>query len=295
MTLYDENYYEYVADDGFEHPLKTPRIGYNNVLSSASFSASTEEPGFEASALKNPLTYELWKPTAFPAEVTIDAGNAAPVGYVGLASHNLAGCAVSVLYSLDGGLNFEEAARVSLKNNAPVMALFPEVNAQHWKLRVTGWAVDSVFSANFSDQEYGLADYDAAATGGAFLGVLYLGKPLAMPYAIYGGHAPGSLARRTVMQPNSSEGAQWLGRSIIRNGFGTDFDFNNLRAAWYRKNFDPFVEHARTAPYFIGWRPRKYPNEVLYASTDADIAPSNMGVADRMSVQFTARGLGVDV
>lgn len=295
MTLFDEYFYEGASDEDFEHPLKTPRIGYSNLLPDSTVVASTSEAGFPVSALLNPLTYEFWKPTSFPAEVTVDTGNSAPVGYIGLAAHNLCGCRVSVLYSVDDGLNYEPAVSFELKNNNPVMVLFPEVNAQLWRVTIEGWAFAPVFSANFVDQEYGVAAYDSADAGDSRVGVMYLGKPLAMPYPIYGGHAPGVLSRNTLVQPNRSEGGQWLGRSVIRNGASADFDFNNLRAAWYRENFDPFVASAIEAPYFIGWRPRSYPGEVLYATTDADISPVNTGVADRMSVQFTAQGVGANV
>ena len=87
------------------------------------------------------------------------------------------------------------------------------------------------------------------------------------------------------------EGGQWLGRSIIRKGVTTSYQWRHLKAAWYRQYFDPFVKSARTTPFFIAWRPETYPNEVAYAWAKSDIRPSNMGIRDFMEVTLSVEGL----
>ena len=113
---------------------------------------------------------------------------------------------------------------------------------------------------------------------------------LAMQRAIYAGHSPITLSRKTVKRPTKSEFGQWLGSSTIRHGLKTSFEWKNLKAAWYREYFDPFVKSARTKPFFIAWRPSKFPNEIAYAWTSNDIKPSNMGILDYMDVSMSVEG-----
>jgi hypothetical protein len=96
-----------------------------------------------------------------------------------------------------------------------------------------------------------------------------------------------------VIRPNKSERGQWLGRSIIRGGSAGSWSWRHLKADWYRTYFDPFVESARTQPFFIAWRPETYP-VAAYCWTEGDITPSNMGVKDFMQVTLEAEGLAIE-
>lgn len=294
MTAYDKDFYAELDTTTFATDLTHTRIGYDNLLPDSTVVASTEAAGFPIEALNNSLTYELWKPTTFPAVITIDAGVAKPVGYAAFAAHNLSGCRAVVEYSVDGGVNYEVATTAEFLNNDPAMLLFPEVNAQHWRVTITGWATAPTFFAKFDEQDFGFSTYSATDTGGAYIGVMNLGQALAMERATYGGHAPGTMSRDSIVNGTTSEGGQWLGRSVIRNGFSTNYDFQNLTAAWIRQYFDPFIQHAITKPYFVAWRPSGYANEVLFAATDDKISPVNMGIRDLMSVSWTAKGHGVN-
>lgn len=127
------------------------------------------------------------------------------------------------------------------------------------------------------------------------VGVIYIGKALEMPRAIYGGHTPITLARQSVLRPNVSERGQLLGRSLVRSGSAGSWTWRNLHPRWYRQYFDAFVELARRYPFFILWRPAKYPEEAGYVWTSDDIHPTNTGQGKGwMEVTVTAAGLGVD-
>jgi hypothetical protein len=143
---------------------------------------------------------------------------------------------------------------------------------------------EQVFASKFRVQLYG-------ATAPQ-IGVIFIGKTLDMQRAIYGGHSPITLSRDTINRPSMSERGQWLGTSIIRTGFSTSFAWEHLTADWYREFFDPFVEHARSKPYFIAWRPSTFPAEVGYVHSSGDIKPANMGIRDFMSVTVNTEGLG---
>lgn len=139
---------------------------------------------------------------------------------------------------------------------------------------------------NFDQWEVSIA----ASTTPPEIGAMAMGRVLVMPHCIYGGHSPATLSRETEIEPNVSIGGRFLGRSIIRRGYRTDYEFRHLPAQWYREHFDPFVEHALREPFFISWKPDKFPAEVLYGWTTDDLRPVNMGIRDLMSVSFGVEG-----
>lgn len=255
-------------------PLTHARIGHATITRTGTLSASGEEVGFEADAALNPLTYEFWRPDALPATWRIDAGAAASVDYVGIAAHTL-GTEVATVkpqWSDDDSMwnDITDVAAHSPDDDSPILFLFAAESHRYWRIHVSGTAVPSI-------------------------GVVYIGAALAMPRPIYGGHSPLDLSRTTVIRPHSSERGQFLGRSIIRSGFGTDFSWQHLTPAFYRDEFELFVEDARRFPFFLAWRPQTFPESVGYVWTGQDIKPSNMGIGQGlMQVSISVEGLGLD-
>jgi hypothetical protein len=259
-----------VIQDAFDPavPLTHSRIGIDNIARSGTVDASSEAAGFPAISAANPLTYEFWKPTAFPAWWRVDAGAPVTVDYVGIAAHNLGtiGSTVEVQSSTDNS-TWTTVDSHTPTSDAPIMFLFAPVSARYWRITVTGEAV---------------------------IGAVYIGKVLEMQRAAFAGINPIDLSRRTVIRPNRSEGGQWLGRSVIREGSFTSVGFRHLTNAWYRANFDPFVEEARSYPFFFAWRPEGYPDSVGYVWTRGDIVPTTMGIKDFLEVGLDLEGLSVE-
>nr|WP_297388276.1 discoidin domain-containing protein [uncultured Roseateles sp.] len=259
-----------VLSASLAQPLTHARIGHATYTRTGTATASTEADGFDAANAANPLTYEFWRPTALPAWWRLDAGAAVDCDYIGVAAHTLgsSGCTVYAEYSLDG-TTWETLADVLPADDAPIMFLFAQTTARYWRVRVTGSTLPSV-------------------------GVVYVGKALAMYRPIYGGHTPITLSRESEMRPTKSEGGQWLGRTVIRKGSKTKVAYQHLPAAWVREQFLPFIRDAVSYPYFFAWRPQTYPLEVGYVWTNDDIAPGNMGVRDLMAVDWNMEGLAVE-
>lgn len=258
----------YVAESGF--PATHARIGYDNIVPDSEVTASSEASGFPASSVKNATTYDRWKGNGpLPTLIVHKASgpNAPLVNYIGIAAQVLASTIIDIDYSEDGETwTFLESIEPS--DNSAIMLLFETVQARYWRFTISGGAESPE------------------------IGVLNIGQALTMERPIYGGHRPGKLSRRTSYSNNMSESGQFLGRSIVRRGYKESFNWQNLTAAWYRENFDPFVAAARTKPFFIAWRPATFPDEVLYAWTNDDISPSNSGGRDLMTVSINVEGLG---
>lgn len=238
------------------------KILWENILrrSGATLTASTSAAGFPASNMLNPATFERWIATANSATLTL----ATPVafGHIGIAAHNLAGATLTVTSVISG----------------VTTTLFTGVLTSRTQLIVLSTSVTSASIA---------ITHNTPPT----IGVLFAGNPLVMEQNIYGGHTPISLARRSTVRPSISETGQWLGATVRRGGYASSFAWQNLAAAWYRANFDPFVKNnPRANPFFIAWRPAAFPAEVAYCWATDDIAPSNMGKRDLMSVSMNVAG-----
>lgn len=273
--------------------LKNTRIGYDNIVESATLAASSSA-GFEVDALNNPFTYDFWRSPVedsdtgdYIAEIYIQATGLKTVDYVGIAKHNLTGRRVTLFVSGDG-VTYTEHVKLDVLSNDAIMLMFPTVSAKYFKLSI-GRLLDPSISADFVNQIYSIG---AASDIGLYvqIAVLFIGQSLEMQRMIFGGHAPAKLYAEAELRPSTSEGGSWLGRSIIRTGAPCEYSYQHLTGAWYRANFDPFAKIANTKPFFIAWRPLGYAAECQYAWTEKPIRPQNTGPNDWLSVSFNVIG-----
>jgi hypothetical protein len=244
-------------------PLNHALIGWQNLAFGITPTASSSATGKPAIAAAYPTTFEYWQPTALPATWAVDLGSAQAVDYFGLVG-DMNGATVALQSSTNNSTWTTQQTQSGLTDRIN-MFLFLPVTARYWRLYITG-SLPSI-------------------------AVVYIGKALAMQRKIYQGHSPLTLSRDTELSNNVSDGGQYLGRSIIRQGASTSFGWQHLKADWYRANFDPFVQAARVAPFFIAWRPEQYPSEMGFVWTGNDIKPANTGPRDFMGVDMTVRGL----
>jgi len=239
-------------------PREHARIGYEDVVRTATVTATSYAPDFAPSNVTSAATYDRWRPTAVPADLGVEFDVPVIIDYVAIGAHNAgtAGATVEVYDSAVGLL-----ASVTPEDNSPIVVHFDALTSTNITIRILGSPVE--------------------------IGVVYAGRLLAMMRPIYGGHTPGILSADTGYQNNMSEAGQFLGRSIVRLGYQESFTWNNLDPAWYRDKFQPFVAAARARPFFIAWRPGTFQDEVLFGWTSDDIAPVNTGVRGLMSVNLS--------
>lgn len=261
-------------------PLNYPRIGYQSFtidLDASSVTVSSEEDDGPGDAPLRPDTAEAWQPTSLPATWVLDLGTSRDIDYVGVAGHTLGSDGCSILIETSTGSvagspslqvwdQFAEDALPA--DDAPLLFMDDSRIARYTRITLSG-----------SGECPRLA-------------VVYVGEILAMERPIYGGHAPITLSRDTVLHQSLSKGGQFLGQGFRRNGVVGSAAFNHLTAGWYRENFDPFVKSARGLPFFWAWRAETFPREVAYLWATSDIRPSNIGQRDFMQVAFPVQGIG---
>lgn len=248
------------------------RICYQTYTRGVIPTASSTASGFFASAMSNALTYEFWSPSASPATLTYDLGSSKSMDYFALGAHTFGstGATVTIEVSLDD-VSYSEITTTSPADDQAILVLLDEqISTRYVRLSVS---------------------YTGAAPK---IAVMYCGLALKIQRGIYGGHSPVTLSRDTDLYPQASVSGQWIGRSIVSQGFKSSASWKNLTAAWYRANFDPFVVSARRYPFFFAWRPYDLPLEVALCWTTGDITPSNMGIRDLMEVGINFQGYGVD-
>ena len=251
----------YTDPDAPPFALNHARILYASALAGASVAATG---GTGAANVLNAATYSRWSFTDTQT-ITMTLPNAQQVDAVGIGAHSLANGSALVEYSTSDAGAWVQFAPAQSGGAAMLFLSASAVSVKRLRVTVT-------------------------ADGPQVVGVIYAGIALQMQRPIYKGHTPATLARVTEYQSNESEGGQWLGRNVIRQGLKIDFDWSNLSAAWVRQYFDPFARATRTTPFFVAWNPQEFPREVAYAWTTGDPKFDNRGPRDLMSVSLSAKG-----
>lgn len=261
------------------------KIGYVNYISgdyitgSNFMSQTTSAPaaGFPVANLWNQFTTHKWKPddatgNMLPAVIeSATFTTAQTVEYMGIAAHDLATRECSIAFATyDGSWTTQET--VTPTDNKAIMVTFSAANVT--KVRIT---IERVSGATDSSMPA--------------IGHWAAGPVMTMERGMYGNHSPITLSRTTQKVVNETEGGQFSGNSIVREGVQTNYEWKNLTPAWYRSTFDPFVVNARDKAFFIKWFPTTYPLEVGFVWAITDIKPSNSGVgAGLMDVSMEVKG-----
>lgn len=241
-----------------EEPTDNPSgalIGYENLLTASTTS--------EAEKALTPNTYERFEPSSGALTVKFQTSTSVAVDFIGIAAHALSGESITVSTAATVGGALTQVEVVAFDDNAPVMLIFDSRTIREVALVATLGSASEI-------------------------GVVSVGAALQMPRDIYGGHSPITLSQKTEFNAVKSSSGQILGKSIIRQGLETPFNWQLLDDQFIRNSFKPFIDSARTLPFFIKWRPDFYSDEVVYGEVNHDIKPSNMGGGHRlMSVGFT--------
>lgn len=251
---------EYAADAAvFGYPTTHSRILWDNVLSAATFAATSEKEGFEAERAQTPDTVSWWWPAA-AGTLTATLPSPAEIDGIAIAAHTCGSSGVTVTVSglIDGDW-VQLHDPISPDDDEPIMVAFR------------------------------LAEVDAvrvALSAPARIGVFHAGAMLEMPQPAYNSLPPLALIRSTTYETNKSQTGQFMGRSVASSSRPFEASWSHLTEAWVRDEFLPFALAARNAPFFIALRPAGYPTDVGYVLTSDDTAPSRMGIRDYLQLSL---------
>ena len=236
------------------------RILYENKLTAASTT--------DAEAALVPNTWERWFDASGTMQETFQPPSSVVCNAIGIAAHNLGtkGSTVTVETAPTVAGTFTVRGEATPSNDKPLLFLFDDVDdVEDVRITVT----------NGTDRE---------------IGIVYAGNVLVMQQALFGGHSPICLSSKTEYRNAISDTGQFLGRKIRRKGQVSSFQWENLTDTWYRENFQPFVESAKTKPFFIQWRPDYFESDVAFGYSAGDIQPTNQsGTTRLMAVDLSMR------
>ena len=247
-------------------PLNTPLIGYQNIASAGTITATSEADGYPASNLGNPSTALRWRaaeegsppvPPAADQYLTVTINQVDPVDYLAIAVHNLGSGQnpVSVEGSDGGSPEWFELVEESIQaNDDPIVFRFAPQSLTGIRLLIQ--------SSLLSEPTV------------PFVAVLYVGKLLVLERGTHADHTPINLGRTTRVMNGKSETGNFLGRVVLSESRSTSFALNKLRETWYRANFDPFVKAAQEGAFFFAWKPTEHPNDVGFVTLTNDVQPT---------------------
>lgn len=262
MTLSTSGYF--VGDSNY--PLNHARILW------APITGTVTAGGTNGDLAANDFTFQRWAPGALPQNWTLATAANAQIDMVFIAAHNLGstGSTVEILTAATSGGALTSRATVTPADDSAI-AIF----------------------INNAGNPYTIRDLRVTVTGTSSdvqVGIIRAGVALQMERPVYGGAAPIGLTRIVETRHSISETGQWLGRTIQRQARRTTMEWQNLTAAWYRANFEPFSLSLPQTPFAFVQNPLRMPESVAWCWTDQTPQPQNTGTRDLMSVQLEIVG-----
>ena len=260
-------------------PLNHARIGYNDAP--GTYTATSAAANSPAVAAKSWQTFERWRPTSSPATLTKVFDSSQRIDYIGIGAATLS-IADSVTVELLLGGEWQEVELQKGVGTNPTLDLdFAEQDFGTWEPVPDNEAVMLLLTPrNGVGGVRVTVEYSGDAPS---IGKLAAGEVLTMHRPFYQGHSPATLAADVTRTPSVSQGGEWLGNTIIRQGRSTQMSWQNLPAPWVRRNLSGLIEHAVRLPFFVAWNPLQF-RDCLYAQSEEEPQkPSNSGPRDLQS------------
>jgi hypothetical protein len=260
------------------NPLGTPIFGLDNLLTIANVVATSEAAGFPAINVANPATNLRWQAASATEQfLTVAIDQVDPVDYLAVAVHNFGSGQIPV--SVEGASaltgsppapSYQVLVGASiLPNNDPAIFRFTPQSLISIRLRMQ------------------------AGNAAPVAAVVYVGKLLVAERGTHTDHVPINYGRAVRVTNAKSENGQFLGRIVLSETRQTAFPLRQLRDAWYREKMDPFIEAAKSTPFFFAWRPQKYPNDVGYCTVRNDPVPSMEFETGTIAIELQMSGVAV--
>lgn len=234
-----------------------PRILWNNLMSEGSPSSVTasSEPdpaNYPHQNCYDGRAYTYWKVAAGTNYLTFVFSSAKSVNAYAFYSpgqetlFNLGGT-FQLQYSLDGGttwLNFRSAEAPT--NSTPIYRTATSVSANRWRWKF-------VCASDF------------------FISILSFGTDFEWERGDWVGVSPPKFARDTTLTNNTSQGGNWLGRSVIRNGMSMSFNIEWVTESFINTYWYDFMIWAEQKPWFLLYNGLDFPADAAYCWSDAKI------------------------
>jgi hypothetical protein len=242
-----------------DHPI----IGWDNQITTANIAATASDANYPVTNLANPMTHSYWKGTSTGTQyLTHTTGSANPYSFAGIAGHNFGTGGWTVSVEEDVGSGYTEiVSGVIPGDDSPLLFRWTSGSFSGLRLKLTGGTV-----------------IPRAA-------VLFMGDLLVVERKVLAPHTPINFGRKIKAVAGVSESGNFLGSIVTGEGRTADIAFQNLTDTWYRQYMDDFVDYAAYRnPFFFGWLPQTFPNDIGYGWCANDPRPSIQNSKGHMQV-----------
>lgn len=251
-------------------------IGYDSFLlrDGVVLAANVEDVGQPGSNAADWLTYSGgWQATgAGDKTLTATLTIAENANSMGIYKHNLGtlGLTAKLQYSSDGSTwNDLTGTEISPADDTAIfMVAAAPVSAQFWRIHIAGLA--------------------SAET--LIIGQAYVGDSMQVFSPPESGFTPPNMGLANKYITSRSDGGDFLGRSLIRKGYESAFNIQNVAASWVRSDWMPFLLEAEKHPFYYSWDSLSHPTEVAFCYVGKKIAPPKYqsSLLFGISLKFTA-------
>lgn len=258
-----------------DSPVGVPLIGYDNLVTTANVTSTTENADFPATNLANPSTYLKWKGGVNTGDeyITLNVSSADTVNYLGVAGHNF-GTAPSIVsveatISDSPGVWVELVQQSTPTDDSPIIFRWTAGAYEQYRLRI----------------QPDIAVPEAA--------VVYIGELLVMERSIdiNQTHVVINYGRQLNMMNGMSETGNFMGRLLLGEHRYSKAEFKWITSTFYRSDVEPFVDAASTIPFFWAWSPSEYPLETGFVWLTKEAEPEVDPVTRRVHLNIEMRGI----
>lgn len=248
-----------------------PTILWDNIFASGTLTASSAAVDYPKENAVSEATYNAWKPSSLPAQLTIDKGTAVSVDCAALVAHNCgtSGNTVLVQSSTDN-ITWTTRATIVPTDDTTILALFTAVSARYWRFNFSG----------------GVAPV---------IGVAMAGARFNFPAGVVSPYKPVWLSQAYELLTATTLGGQFLGNRVLRQGGQTSINLVAVDRTFGETTILPFREHFNSGKAFV-WAagPSVFSKDVGYVwrTEGSTLAPTFDATGVFMSVGMEVYAYG---
>lgn len=261
-----------VAQAADDLSLNHPVLGWHNVVTSSTITASDEDANFPASNLANPATHLEWRSDVSTEQyLTVTTNYVDDIDYVGIAGHNFSSGEIPV------SIGYFDSSSPPVWVALVEDVMLPDDGPAIFRFTAQSRATVMI--------KLGAGSEEPRAA------VVYVGKLLVIERKIYVGHTPLPDGIKSTVVNGKSESGNFLGRIELGEWRESTIPLSLVSPDWFREKMRPFLRQGKNLPFFFAWRPQDYQFETGYAVLMDDPVPVPVGPSNLIAFDMKVSGV----
>jgi hypothetical protein len=206
---------------------RLPTVLWNNLLIGKTLAASSEAVDYPKENIRTENTIKAWRPTALPAQLSVDLGSSTSVDSFALVGHDCGtkGNTILLQSSPDNSV-WTTRCTVVPTDNTTVMGLFTAFSARYWRINISGGTVPTI-------------------------SVFMLSQRFNLPAGVKPPYNPVWLSQDYELLTASTMGGQFMGNRVLRKGGRTNISLVSFETVFVSTTLLPFREHYNSGKAFV--------------------------------------------